>query len=1108
MSERNDRTRALLLALKDIGVPQIPSLHQCDDDCIDDPRRCIEEYLRDGRGEPTEIAGSICNYIRRSHLEKVLRSRHISLSNYMHDYSEDERCLSFINGDATWPWDSADLLADTLIAEKEARKKKLVEVGDADRGASRDWKYSLERMKDLFLDNGRHLGKCVTLEGMIRMVTERRERNQLFVAEVTQLGFPPSNVDDWIENAPGTVVQYVEKGRGTLIEAVQAWRDHIRKAEMNSALTSVDRSLSYIIRKNARCRDFEQGLLGETTAQEVIESVKADYDNRKQRLEAHLNTANVTHAYLERDYLEGQCSWDKFLHVQVTADRRQLVNAAMRRTLPLASSLDNDPRISKYVESGEGYVDADALVAELLDERNQRVALISITFAASKTPEPQGPKDRGWQKVQLFVNSGQGDLAAIVAGTQLELLKDVTLANCQLAAELLASSHADDFKTVLAQSIATRKEREQSLEAKLRKNGLPQSLSRALLAMLVTDNYASIISSFSLSAEEHTGFAACFSAAEKARFLIALSAKEREAFLAAMSEGEKAAFFAQIDHSDAESFLSMLSPDKRASFLMAVENAEYLKARALKLAAMSDKKQEAFLKAEEEDANMLAYQAGLLAKVQAYIAGGVDNSFEVAFFQHIAAWTRYKHLEKLLESHNLPADVLICERGGYSSNSHSHGLDSLLGISAGKIWKSYRFNMMNLFQPTKCGEDTSVLARYGAEKLSLDTLNVLLPNIYKGDPRCVAYVHGTSAWEDAEPLAATLVSERLERQQKMEVALPKTMREPDDDKRCVAFIDLGVGTVEAVVHEIRARRQRRQDLDAELRRLNLGSNLSNTWRLSWFGLEKEWLGKDHAYVVFGMGTLSDTVASFEGVGSKQKRERALKLALESQGLVVEVALLDDRCTAFLEGNPNTTAEEISATLLEERRSRLNDLQKALAVLGCPDVGMSSVFYSNEDDCYGYQDQDNDDLPSWSCEECSAKERFEFIEKAEGSADSVAATMAEYHRGSALLRVLRKCGCPAWVGSESFPDALVQWAGENKSCNRFVTGRLTGMTVDDFVQGLVSEEQADPHGEAWQEPYGPDHSDYGGGNEWKYHLSGGDYGNDPDQDAMWDGYWDS
>jgi hypothetical protein len=59
-----------------------------------------------------------------------------------------------------------------------------------------------------------------------------------------------------------------------------------------------------------------------------------------------------------------------------------------------------------------------------------------------------------------------------------------------------------------------------------------------------------------------------------------------------------------------------------------------------------------------------------------------------------------------------------------------------------------------------------------------------------------------------------------------------------------------------------------------------------------------------------MGSLHDAVASFEFADLKEKRRRALSLALKSRGLVVEVTVLDDRCAAFIEGNLNTTAEEI------------------------------------------------------------------------------------------------------------------------------------------------------------------------------------------------------
>ncbi len=377
----------------------------------------------------------------------------------------------------------------------------------------------------------------------------------------------------------------------------------------------------------------------------------------------------------------------------------------------------------------------------------------------------------------------------------------------------------------------------------------------------------------------------------------------------------------------------------------------------------------------------------------------------------------------------------------------------------------------------KRGKDTFFSTLCGAEKpkLSLEHWSVLLANIYKGDQRCVAYVHGGSAWEDAEPLVATLISERLERQ---------------------------------------------QALDTELRLLNLCSeDRREGFRLELLLEETEWLGKDHPYVVSGMGSLHDAVVSFECADLKEKRRRALSHGLESRGLVVEVTVLDDRCAAFIEGNLNTTAEEISATLLEERRSRLHALQTALGVLGYPDVGMSSVFYQDEWRGEHFQSFKRIKPLKFGIypEREAAKKRFQFIEKGKGSADSVAATISEYHRAPELVRVLQKRGCPAWVGSESFPDALLQWVGEKESCRNFVKGRLAGVNVDDFVQGLVSEEQADPHGEAWKEPL-DDYDDDGGGNEWKYDdhsvdLSGGyrgDYGNDPYQDAkkkMWDSYWD-
>jgi hypothetical protein len=56
----NDRKRALLLALKDLGIPQLPKLSewdaQCDDCGASDAPNALRQYLSYGRGDPTEIA--------------------------------------------------------------------------------------------------------------------------------------------------------------------------------------------------------------------------------------------------------------------------------------------------------------------------------------------------------------------------------------------------------------------------------------------------------------------------------------------------------------------------------------------------------------------------------------------------------------------------------------------------------------------------------------------------------------------------------------------------------------------------------------------------------------------------------------------------------------------------------------------------------------------------------------------------------------------------------------------------------------------------------------------------------------------------------------------
>lgn len=938
MSELSHRKKALLLALSDLGIPKLPTSQKCDGANLDEPWNCINEYFSDGRGEPTEIAGSICGFLRRQNLDQVLKSHGIKRNFYMRQHDEDERYLSYINGEAIWPWESAATLANILKAEIEARKQQLAVICEAECDTSEAWNYRLETMKSMFLSGN----TTVSIEEISRLLSDRRTRNQLFVAEMTKLGYLPQISLRWIETAPREVVQYIEDGLGSLDDAVrdavQTIQHTMRDKELTSALASVDQSESYILRNDARCEDFQRGLLGLTTAQEVVEHAKANYDGRKQRLQGLFSMPSV---YQSRNYLEGRCSWDELLNARARTDRQKLVNAGFEAAFPYSSfTLEEDPRIYKYVQSGEGFRDSDALVAVFVAERDLRGAKVTSFFAASKTPEPRDEQDHGWHAVLQFVNSAKGDLDAILERTQLALLGEYTTKDLkQLCAEL--SSSSNEFETVLAQAVSSRNEREQLLEAKFIENGLPHSLHQAIVSA---------------------------------------------------------------------------SRKNKMSYQYSSHLPKYLRSNI-----------------------------DLTLYLRAFIMGGVECDVHAEInLSHIVSMIRYQYLLAELRLHGLPEKAHICKRDdcAYRETCCSRP-DSLLGMSVNIILRDKLSDNMTLFPPSP--------------HLSDEICGILLENMFKGDPRCIAYVHGLRAWDDAEPIVAALLVERSERRLSLERVLPKATRERCDEPQCDAFIDSAVGTAEAVVQQILLRRHRRQELDDELRRRNVSSDGSDRGPWCLKRGEKRWLGEDHDYVVRGAGNLIDAAVSYECAHKKQSRQGALELALKSRGLAVTKTLLgDNRCTAYLIDNVGTP-ENISATLLEERRLRLTDLKQVLTMIGFPDLGMTSVFYS--DGQYGdygcYDDGYECYLPSWGSEESSAKKRFDFVEHAEGSAGSVAETMAEFYRGSALLRELRARGCPAWVTLPSHPDALLEWAGENEPCCNFVAGRLAGMTATSFVQGLVA-----------------------------------------------------
>jgi hypothetical protein len=92
-------------------------------------------------------------------------------------------------------------------------------------------------------------------------------------------------------------------------------------------------------------------------------------------------------------------------------------------------------------------------------------------------------------------------------------------------------------------------------------------------------------------------------------------------------------------------------------------------------------------------------------------------------------------------------------------------------------------------------------------------------------------------------------------------------------------------------------------------------------------------------------------------------------------------------------------------------------------------------------------------------------------------------------------------------SHWLPNELENWMHTSKECRAFVTTSTTdaGFPTKEEMAEFVSMVSQLPAEKLQRVPDSDE--DQGCGNEWKYHLSGGEYGDDPDTDAMWDSYWD-
>ena len=182
---------------------------------------------------------------------------------------------------------------------------------------------------------------------------------------------------------------------------------------------------------------------------------------------------------------------------------------------------------------------------------------------------------------------------------------------------------------------------------------------------------------------------------------------------------------------------------------------------------------------------------------------------------------------------------------------------------------------------------------------------------------------------------------------------------------------------------------------------------------------------------------------------------------------VTAAMGSSLCIEFIRGATLKSPEEVLERVLAERMERITFLQAALDALQIPDVGENSDYYEFENHDHPYFGFDEEGLyPSWS-EESAFQMRFAYVEAAEVDMDLAVSSIAEFHRGSALVELLKARAFPPSVAVIEYDkdDSLLLWVAGDDACNDFV--EQGGVTVESFVESLISQEREDPENERWQ-----------------------------------------
>jgi hypothetical protein len=255
-----------------------------------------------------------------------------------------------------------------------------------------------------------------------------------------------------------------------------------------------------------------------------------------------------------------------------------------------------------------------------------------------------------------------------------------------------------------------------------------------------------------------------------------------------------------------------------------------------------------------------------------------------------------------------------------------------------------------------------------------------------------------------------------------------------------------------------------------------------------------------------------TVADIAEQAKHYTQHALLKTKLKNRGLFESLATLEERCLRFVLGNnSNFTMEGLIATLCCERDTRKMQLPTLFTENGMPDPRIQYAddkdFFDpydelvRSDDDYGYGGYGYD-MPYWFDEKLSTQRVntlcMIWIEFGKGSCARVVACLGKSRRAKALEAALNGA-------TDMLPGDLERVLHSHPACQKYITNGGE-QTTQDFLKELSIQLGGSLKSllneAAW------DSDDDHDGSDWKYHMSGDDYGNDPDRDSMWDSYWDS